>query len=96
MGTAAVFILIALTMGPTEARPIEPCNDKVRGQIRPAEASLSPAVMRQSIQCGQLYLCELGSWRHQWRQVAVPYWQLTGKPRPLECALPLNRYTVWQ
>ena len=96
MGTAAVLILIALTMSPVESRPIEPCNDKVRGQIRPVDASLSPAAMRQSIQCGQLYLCELGTWRHQWRQVAVPYWQLTGKPRPSECAPPFHRYTVWQ
>ena len=91
MGTAAAFILIALALSPAESRPGEPCNDKVRGQMSPAEASLSPTAMRQAVQCGQLYLCELGSWRHQWRQVAVPYWQLTGKPRPLQCTLPLVR-----
>ena len=86
MISAAAFFLLALATSPAE-----PCNQNAQGQLWPAEASLSQAAMRQSVLCGQLYICERGNWRHQWRQVAVPYWQLAGKPRPLQCALPVTR-----
>jgi hypothetical protein len=88
MGTAAAIILFALALAPAEPRPSEPCNRKVEGRLWPEKAGLSPAAMRQSARCGQLYVCERGNWRHQWRQVAVPYWQLTGKPRPVQCDVP--------
>lgn len=91
MGTAAAILLFALTLGPADPIPAEPCNQKLQGRLWPADASLSPAAMRQTVRCGQLYQCERGNWRHQWRQVAVPYWQLTGKPRPLQCALSLAK-----
>jgi hypothetical protein len=86
MTTASALLLLALNMG-----PLEPCNQKAQGRFWPAEASLSQTALRQSVRCGQLYVCERGHWRHQWRQVAVPYWQIAGKPRPMECALPIPR-----
>jgi len=86
MITAASVLLLALSSGPAVS-----CNEKTQGQLWPAAATASRTALRQSVQCGQLYMCERGNWRRQWRQVSVPYWQLAGKPRPVECALPLGQ-----
>ena len=57
------------------------CNAGMRGRLWPEKANADAGYARLSAQCGELWICTKGAWRHRWERLPVHISQLGGNAR---------------
>lgn len=57
------------------------CNAGMRGRFYPEKANADADHARRSAQCGELWICTKGAWRHRWERLSVHISQLGGNAR---------------
>lgn len=77
---ALVFLILAAAGAGSDAlRPA--CNAGLRGRFYPEKANADADHARRSAQCGELWICTKGAWRHRWERLSVHISQLGGNAR---------------
>jgi hypothetical protein len=79
-GLILLAVCAVTGMAQEDGRPA--CTAKTRGTLWPERANTDSGFAKRARNCGELYVCARGAWRHQWRAVAVHISHLAKGPKP--------------
>jgi hypothetical protein len=84
MTRLALMCVMLAAMGAASAgsemeRPA--CNAQMRGRFWPERANEDAGYAKRSAQCGELWICTKGTWRHRWERLSIHISQLGGNAR---------------